>query len=351
MTPARFLLAVFVLLVEVALHAQQAQAQSPRRVALVVGIDAYAHLSKLEKAVNDARAVAQVLRDDLAFSTVITGENLDRNTMVRKLQELDTAIRPGDLVFFFFSGHGVAIGQDNILLPADMPKPGNGEDGIVRDHGFKVDDIMRRIQARGAATTILVLDACRDNPLAQAGTKNIGAMRGLTRVDAPQGMFVLFSAGLGQKSLDRLSTSDKSSTSVFTRHLVPALKTPCLSHVQIAKRVQQEVDATARDGAKHEQQPAYYDQIIGDIVFSCSRLQQIPQSLPLPVMKPNVFSAPPTSNPSPKLEKKAPVVTVPAPKQSTNQAELGQTTDVKVICAREKARPCTQFFLDSKPEQ
>jgi uncharacterized caspase-like protein len=154
-----------------------------RRVALVIGIDSYAQLSKLEKAVNDARAVAQVLRDDFAFSTVITGENLDRRGMVRKLQELDTAIRPGDLVFFFFAGHGVALGHENILLPADMPKPGHGEDGLVRDDGFPVNTIIKRIQARGATTSMLVLDACRDNPFEQTGTRNIGGSRGLTRIE------------------------------------------------------------------------------------------------------------------------------------------------------------------------
>jgi hypothetical protein len=240
-----------------------AQAQ-PRRVALVVGIDAYAHLSKLEKAVNDAGAVAQVLRDDLAFSTVITGENLDRRGMVRKLQELDTAIKPGDLVFFFFAGHGVAIGQDNILLPADMPKPGNGEGGLVRREGFPIGAIISDIQARGATTTMLVIDACRDNPFEQAGVRSLGAARGLTRIEAPQGVFVLYSAGYGQKALDRLPGKDLSLTSVFTRHLIPALRTPGLSHVQIAKRVQQEVDAVAR-AVPHQQQPAYYDQIIGDV--------------------------------------------------------------------------------------
>jgi formylglycine-generating enzyme required for sulfatase activity len=238
-----------------------------RRVGLVIGIDGYAHLTPLTKAVGDARAVAAVLRDDLQFTKVITGENLDRRAMAQKLGELDASIQPGDTVFLFFAGHGVALGSENVLLPADMPKPGHGADGIVRDEGFPVDAIVQRVQRRGAKVTMLVLDACRNNPFEQAGVRSIGQARGLARIDAPQGVFVLFSAGLGQMALDRLPGADASTTSVFTRHLVPALKTPGLSHVQIAKRVQQEVDAMARDKANHAQQPAYYDQIVGEIVL------------------------------------------------------------------------------------
>lgn len=111
-------------------------------------------------------------------------------------------------MFFFFAGHGVALGPDNILLAADMPKPGPGEDGLVRDEGFSVDNIIRRVQGRGALTTFLVLDACRDNPFEATGTRNIGGGRGLTRTEAPRGVFVLYSAGIGQTALDVLRPDD-----------------------------------------------------------------------------------------------------------------------------------------------
>ncbi|MGH6814139.1 MAG: caspase family protein, partial [Hyphomicrobiaceae bacterium] len=241
-----------------------APVSAERRLALVIGIDAYKNLPRLEKAVNDARSIAAVLQE-LGF-TVTTGEDLSRQDIGQKLADLDTAIQPGDMVFFFFSGHGVALGSDNILIPADMPKPKSGQDGLVRDEGYSVDAIIRRMQGRGAKVTMLVLDACRDNPFAAAGVRNIGVTRGLGRVDAPSGVFVLFSAGLGQTALDRLRDGDPATNSVFTRHLVPLLQTPGLSHVQIAKRVQQEVNALAAT-ISHPQQPAYYDQIVGDIVL------------------------------------------------------------------------------------
>lgn len=245
-----------------------ADAAAAKRLALVIGIDAYQNQPQLARAVSDARAVSAAL-DDLGFA-VIAGENVTRREMNRKLADLEGLISPGDMVFFFFAGHGVALGPDNILLAADMPKPGPGEDGLVRDEGFSVDNIIRRVQGRGALTTFLVLDACRDNPFEATGTRNIGGTRGLTRTEAPRGVFVLYSAGIGQTALDTLRPDDPDPNSVFTRKLVPLLRTPGLSHVMLAKRVQQEVDALAAT-VRHAQQPAYYDQIVGEFVLSETR--------------------------------------------------------------------------------
>ena len=128
------------------------------------------------------------------------------------------------------------------------------------------------IKRRGAVSTIFVLDACRDNPFAAAGVRSIGTTRGLARVDAPKGVFVLFSAGTGQAALDRLSDTDNDTNSVFTRKLIPLLKTPGLTHVRLAKQVQKQVSALART-VSHDQQPAYYDQIIGEIVLKPAQLQ------------------------------------------------------------------------------
>ncbi len=242
--------------------AQPAMAQ--KRVALVIGNDVYTSLPKLQKAVNDARAVAGSLRD-IGFE-VIEGENLTRREMNRKLADFEAALSPGDQAFFFFAGHGVAIGAENFLIPTDMPTPRAGEEGLVQDEAHAVNALIERVQSRGAASSFFVLDACRDNPFKASGVRSIGGTRGLTRVTAPTGVFVLFSAGIGQTALDRLGNADPDPNSVFTRKLVPLLHEPGLTHVRLAKRIQREVATLARK-VPHQQQPAYYDQIIGEIVL------------------------------------------------------------------------------------
>src|SRR5262249_55994386 len=92
----------------------------------------------------------------------------------------------------------------------------------------------------GASTAVLVLDPGRDNPFAAAGTRSLPGTRGLARVDAPEGVFVLMSAGAKQEALDRLSDSDGNPNSVFTRTFLAELAKPGHPLVQIAKRTQVE---------------------------------------------------------------------------------------------------------------
>ena len=159
---------------------------------------------------------------------VVSAPNATRSDMTQNIARFESLIEPGDEVFFFYAGHGVAIGSENYLIPTDLSIPAQGQESLVEDEAVSVDTIVRRVQSRGAAVAMVVLDACRDNPFAAAscGTRWIGASRGLTRIEAPSGVFVLFSAGLGQSALDSLSASDPDPNSVFTRSLLPLLWTP-----------------------------------------------------------------------------------------------------------------------------
>lgn len=236
---------------------------SAKNIALVVGNDKYQNLVNLQKAVNDAISVAQTL-EGIGF-TVFRGINLTRRDLNHKLAEFEQNISPGDRVFFFFAGHGVALGPTNFLIPIDMPLPRAGQERLISREAFAVDEIVAGIQERGASAVYVVLDACRNNPFKTGGNgRSIGASRGLRNIAAPKGVFILFSAGIGQEALDRLGEQDLNQNSVFTRNLLPLLKTPGLSHVQLAKMVQSSVDKLART-VNHEQQPAYYDQVIGEM--------------------------------------------------------------------------------------
>ena len=272
-------------------------AMAAKKVALVIGNNAYTSLPVLQKAVNDANAVAASLTK-IGFK-VFLGTDLTRRQMNRKLADFTASIAPGDQAFLFFAGHGVALGAENYLIPSDMPKPGAGEEDLVRDEGYSVNALVSRVQRRGAAATFFVLDACRDNPFAATGVRSIGGTRGLTRVAAPTGVFVLFSAGIGQTALDRLSDNDPNPNSVFTRKLIPLLEKPGLSHVLLAKQVQQEVSALAGT-VPHSQQPAYYDQIIGQVVLRPGQ-----PAAETPEAKPKSQPAPIVENPKPPVSRAA----------------------------------------------
>jgi hypothetical protein len=245
------------------LMSQPALAQ--KRVALLVGNNAYQNLPVLNTAVNDARGLADVLRK-LNFSVVIA-ENQSRRALSEALLVFDKAIEPGDIALFFFAGHGFEIHGENFLVPTDTPAVGEGQEEFLRDAAYPANRIIERLQARGAGTTILVLDACRDNPFERSGGRGLAGSGGLAPMTPAEGVFILFSAGAKQMALDRLSGRDPDPNSVFSRNLIHQLQEPGLTLVQIAKRTQIDVRQMAATVGR-EQTPAYYDQIVGEIVLN-----------------------------------------------------------------------------------
>ena len=257
------------------LLAAASSAEAARRVALVIGNNDYAEVPKLEKAQGDAQAISATLQG-LGFD-VITVLDASRSRMSRALADFETRVSPGDTAFFYFAGHGVALDGGNYLMPTDIPNVTETQRNQLRTDGFLADDISERLRERGAATTIMVLDACRNNPFKAGPGRSIGQTRGLARMDTRQGMFVMFSAGAGQEALDRLGPDDRHPNSVFTRLFVDLVKRPDLSLIDVAKELQIEVPKLAQS-IGHQQLPGYYDQIPGRIF-----LARTDGTTPLPV--------------------------------------------------------------------
>jgi hypothetical protein len=241
-----------------------------KRVALVIGNDRYVNLPTLQKAVNDADAVGEML-SKLGFE-VVRGRNLGRQGMIDKLAEFTTRLEPGDTAVYFYAGHGVAIGNVNYLVPTDAPAA--DLEARVRGASIAEPDVVAEIQAKGARVAVLVLDACRDNPFPRQGTRSVGNSRGLVSASPARGVFVLYSAGAGQTALDRLARNDPDRNSVFTRVFIEQLAKPGLHLGDLAVEVREKVAAIALkatndrgEAVPHEQTPAYYDQTIGGRVF------------------------------------------------------------------------------------
>ena len=243
-------------------------AEAAKRVALVIGINSYPNLPaerQLKKAVNDARSIRDTLKADLGFD-VLYEENADWGRMNGLIKQAEARLDAGDVVFIYFSGHGVSIGAENYLLPSDIPRPAQGEEARLIGNSFGAEALAQRLKKRGARAVFSVLDACRDNPFVDEKGKAVGGAGGLTIIDRAQGVFTLFAAGLGQVALDRTAEDDPNPNSVFTRSLIPLLKTSGLTQVDLAKKVQQEVVDTAA-AIGHDQMPVYNDGLLGFVTL------------------------------------------------------------------------------------
>ena len=259
----KWLMIVSALLVSVVM-ASNALAVAERRVALVIGNNDYQNIPRLEKAVNDADAVARELKK-VGFD-VLSYNNIGQKKMNQAVNEFVQKVSGGGVGVFFFAGHGLQINNQNFLVPIDMDLPRDNND--VADQAINVPLLQDKLAEAKAKFTLLVLDACRDNPFPKkAGTRAIGASRGLALpAQTPSGQVVMYSAGANQQALDKLGDSDRNPNGLFTREFLPTISQPGVSVTDAMKKVRSTVVQKSR-AVGHEQQPALYDQTDGDFYF------------------------------------------------------------------------------------
>ena len=236
-----------------------------KRVALIIGNDSYAEVGPLLKAVADAEAVAEKLQS-AGYETILR-TNADRRSTNLAISRFTALLGPGDVAFIFYAGHGVQIDGENYLLPTDIAAPSGVSEGYVTSESIALSNLLERVRRTGARTTVAIVDACRDNPFEARNGRSIGGSRGLARIAAPEGTFVMFSAGAGQQALDRLSDSDPDNNSVFTRALLPKLDKEGLELRDMIFQLREEVRELALS-QNHQQFPAYYDELLGDFFIT-----------------------------------------------------------------------------------
>jgi hypothetical protein len=276
--------------------------------------------------VNDARAFRATLAAR-GFDVVVV-ENGSKLQISRAIASVEDKIEPGDAVVFHFAGHGFEIDGQNWLLPIDVPAAREGEASLVKDQAFNAADVIDRLRAKGARTVVAILDACRNNPFARTGTRALGGTRGLARMEAQGGVFIMFSAGAKQEALDRLSPNDNEQISVFARNFLPLLASADMTLIDLAKETQERVQEQARS-VGHEQVPAYYDGIVGRITLTGDLVSAA-------ATKAARLTAPPP--PSGEAAGLSGAPGAAAPRTATQQASLQMSPEVEA-CDRAAASP------------
>ncbi len=234
--------------------------QSGKRLALVIGNDAYQNVSKLEKAGSDATTMARELK--AAGFEVLLHRNLNYRGMVKAIETLSNSITGGDQVVVFFAGHGVQIKTGSYLLPIDIEASSESE---VEKTAYGLADLTDKLSEARASFALVIVDACRDNPLKSRG-RSVGSTRGLGPIEPPKGQMVVYSASKGQQALDRLSDRDSNPNGVFTREFVARMKRRGMRIEDLVREVQDAVEELART-VSHEQRPALYNEARGNFYF------------------------------------------------------------------------------------
>ena len=217
------------------------------RVALVVGNSSYAHIGRLSNPENDAADMSAALRR-LGFE-VTTELDLD-------LGELNGALRAfrsagADVSLVFYAGHGIELNGANYLVPVDARLE---LDTDVRFETVTLDDVLAA--TAGAALRLVILDACRNNPLA-GGTRSIsrGSLGAPEEEQLGTEVLVAYAAQAGTVALDGRGRRNSPYTAALLAHLEQPLELNTMF-----RRVRGHVlEATG-----HGQQPWEYGALVGD---------------------------------------------------------------------------------------
>lgn len=244
---------------------QRRHADTSRRVALVIGNSAYAYVKALPNPTNDARAMAKSLRE-IGFA-VTEGTDLDRAGMQATIRDFLREAARTQVAVVYYAGHGVQIDGRNYLVPVDIQlRPGSGVTETMMD----MDTIMAGLDDQ-VRTNILILDACRNNPmapkvasagpardievgsgLAAPSTLGAGATRGA-------GTLIAFATAPGQVALD-----GEGANSPFSAALTRHIGTPGLEVQQMLTRVRAEVVAATRG----KQVPWSNSSLLGEVYLA-----------------------------------------------------------------------------------
>jgi uncharacterized caspase-like protein len=224
---------------------------SGKKVALVMGNSAYKHAVELPNPKNDAKLMAETFRT--AGFTVIEGEDLDKTAMSALVDQFTELAYDADIAVVYYAGHGLQVDGRNYLVPIDAQLEKAAQ---LQTRTVPAEKFLAALPP-DPAVSIIILDACRDNPLARSLAKALPASRsasmgvGLAPVQANNqtagagGLLIAYATDPGAVAYD-----GKGINSPYTTALARHLTTPGLEIQSALTRVRADV-SEATGGAQH----------------------------------------------------------------------------------------------------
>lgn len=149
-----------------------------KRWALIIGVDAYEdpQINGLEAASNDANALASALISHGGFSKdqviILSSSGLPRNrpsrgNILRRLSNLQGVVPADGLLVVAFAGHGIERSGRAYLLPSDAQISENV--ALLEETAINVEVVKNWIRNTGVGQVVMIVDACRNDPVAGRG--------------------------------------------------------------------------------------------------------------------------------------------------------------------------------------
>ena len=229
-------------------------ARAEKRVALVIGISRYQQVPPLDNPAHDAAAMGALFRK-AGFDVVDDKRDLGIVDLRRAVREFSEKAQDADIAVVYYAGHGIEVDGLNYLVPADAKL---ARDFDVDDEAVSLDRVLRALDPV-KRLRLVILDACRDNPLAgtikkSVATRSIG--RGLAKVEpTTPNTLVAFATKAGAVADD-----GNGENSQYTSALVKYIAEPGVDVRVAFGRVRDEV----LKRTSNRQEPFVYGSLGGD---------------------------------------------------------------------------------------
>jgi len=213
-----------------------------KRVALVIGNGAYKNTPALINPPNDAADVAEALKA-IGFEVTLKID-VEKRQMDQAIAQFARDGKGADAVLFYYAGHGMQYAGKNYLMPVDAEL----EDEVsLRYEMVGFDDVKSTMQF-SPGIKIMVLDACRDNPLAErfvrsisVSTRDVPMSRGLARPEKAQGMIIVYATQVDDVAQDGIGRN-----SPFSAAFLKEIREPGLEVGSMFRRVGADVYAATK---------------------------------------------------------------------------------------------------------
>lgn len=272
------LIAVLFLIAANVFFASSVQAYE-KRVALVIGNSAYSSGGKLLNPTNDATLMKDQL-ETIGFD-VTFGIDLNKNDMNDIIDQFTEMAYGADIAFVYYAGHGMQVEGKNYLIPVDakLTSPAH-----LKTRTIDMDDLIAALPS-DPSVGIVILDACRDNPLARSfasflpATRSASVTSGLASVQTDiqgsgaGGILIGYATDPGAVALD-----GKNGNSPYASALAKYITAPGLNIHSVLTRVRNEVS----NGTGGRQRPWYNASLGRDIYLGgkdgqvTTKLNEIP---------------------------------------------------------------------------
>lgn len=193
-----------------------------RSLAVVVGIDRYAHLPRLEAAERDAREVARALQARGFRVRTFLGPEATRDRIASALgDELHRIAHEDDRLIVYFAGHGVSVGEGHAQVGYLMPVGGDPERPAAT--GIAMTEVVRWFGRYRARHVMFLADACYSGlALSSRAVGLRPAMeRYLQAITTRRARVALVAGGAGEQANEWVNEGRRQG--LFTHYLLRAL--------------------------------------------------------------------------------------------------------------------------------